>query len=71
MKFNIKLTIEIDEEERILPIVAEMHEEAVTELFQDIIYDIDGAVIRRIEVKKHESLFTNRLPKLYTQITLC
>ena len=41
MKFNIKLTIEIDEEERILPIVAEMHEEAVAELFQDIIYDIE------------------------------
>ena len=54
MKFNIKLTIEIDEEERILPIVAEMHEEAVTELFQDIIYDIDGAVIKKIEVKKYE-----------------
>ena len=35
MKFNIKLTIEIDEEERILPIVADMHEEAVTELFQE------------------------------------
>ena len=70
MKFNIKITIEIDEEERILPIVAEMHEEAVAELFQDIIYDIDGAVIRNIEVKKHELLFTNRLPKFYTQITL-
>ena len=54
MKFNIKLTIEIDEEERILRIVAEMHEEAVAEIFQDVIYDIDGAVIRKIEVKKHE-----------------
>ncbi len=29
-------------------------ENYVAELFQDIIYDIDGAVIRKIEVKKHE-----------------
>ena len=46
------MTIEIDEKEYILPIVEEMHEEAVAELFHDIIYYIDSAVIKKIEVKK-------------------
>jgi hypothetical protein len=52
MQFNIKMTVDIDEEESILPVVEDMYEEAVAELFKDIVYDIDSAVIKKIEVKK-------------------
>ena len=51
MKFDIKMTIDIDEEDNILPIAEEMYEEVVRELIQDIMYDID-AEIKKIEVKQ-------------------
>jgi len=51
MKFDIKMTIDIDEEDNILPIAEEMYEDVVRELIQDIMYDID-AEIKKIEVKQ-------------------
>jgi len=51
MKFEIKMTIDIDEEDNILPISEDMYEQAVKELIQDVVYDID-AKIKQIEVKR-------------------
>mgnify|MGYP005996322207 FL=1 len=52
MKFKVNMLIEVDEEDNILPVAEDMYEEVVTELIQDIIYDIDGADIKHIEVKQ-------------------
>jgi len=52
MKFRINMLVDIDEEDNILPVAHDMYEEVVTELIQDIIYDIDGAEIKHIEVKQ-------------------
>jgi len=52
MNFDIRMTVSIDERENILPISEEMYEEVVSELIQDIIYDIDGAEVKHIEVKQ-------------------
>ena len=52
MKFDIRMTLDVDERENILPVVEEMYEEVVTELIQDVVYDIDGAEIQQIEVKQ-------------------
>jgi hypothetical protein len=51
MKFDIRMTIDIDEEDNILPISEDMYEQAVKELIQDVVYDID-AKIKQIEVKR-------------------
>ncbi|UAW59203.1 hypothetical protein CRP603_gp36 [Roseobacter phage CRP-603] len=51
MKFDIRMTIDIDEEDNILPISEEMYEETVEKLIQDVVYDID-AEIKQIEVKR-------------------
>ena len=52
MKFNIRMTLDIDELDNILPTAEEMYEEVVAELIRDILYDIDGAEIKHIEVKR-------------------
>jgi len=52
MKFKVNMTIDVDEEDNILPVSEDMYDEVVTELIQDIIYDIDGAEIKHIEVKQ-------------------
>jgi|TARA_R110000787_G_scaffold5303_1_gene19446 hypothetical protein len=52
MKFDIRMTLDVDERDNILPIAEEMYEEVVTQLIQDMIYDIDGAEIKHIEVKQ-------------------
>jgi len=52
MNFDIRMTVSIDERENILPISEDMYEEVVSELIQDIIYDIDGAEVKHIEVKQ-------------------
>ena len=51
MKFDIRMTIDIDEEDNILPISEDMYEETVEKLIQDVVYDID-AEIKQIEVKQ-------------------
>ena len=52
MKFKVNMTIDVDEEDNILPVSEDMYEQVVTELIQDIIYDIDGAEFKHIEVKQ-------------------
>jgi len=52
MNFDIRMTVSIDERENILPISEDMYEEVVSELIVDIIYDIDGAEVKHIEVKQ-------------------
>lgn len=52
MKFRVNMLVDIDEEDNILPVAEDMYEEVVTELIQDIIYDIDGAEVKHIEVKQ-------------------
>tara|TARA_B100001093_G_scaffold250425_1_gene239909 strand:- start:172 stop:336 length:165 start_codon:yes stop_codon:yes gene_type:complete len=52
MKFDVKLLLDIDEEENILPVSEDMYEDTIKELFQYIVYDIDGAKIKRLEVKQ-------------------
>ena len=51
-KFDIKMTIDIDEEDNLLPVSEDMYEDVVKELVQYIVYDIDGAEIKRLEVKQ-------------------
>ena len=51
MKFEIRMTIDIDEEDNILPISEDMYEQTVKELIQDVVYDLD-AEIKKIEVKQ-------------------
>ena len=51
MKCDIRMTIDIDEEDNILPISEEMYEQTVKELIQDVVYDLD-AEIKKIEVKQ-------------------
>ena len=52
MQFNVRLIIDIDEEENLLPVVEDMYEDFVKDYLKDLIYDIDGANIKQIEVKK-------------------
>ena len=52
MKFRVNMLIDVDEEDNILPVAEDMYDEVVTELIQDIVYDIDGAEIKHIEVTK-------------------
>ena len=52
MKFDIRMTIDVDERDNILPTAEEMYEEVVNELIHDLIYDIDGFAIKHIEVKQ-------------------
>jgi hypothetical protein len=52
MKFKVNMTIDVDEEDNILPVAEEMYSQVVKEMIQDIIYDIDAAEIKHIEVKQ-------------------
>jgi len=52
MRFDVKMILEIDEEDNLLPISEEMYEDAIEETIRDLIYDIDGATILKIEVRK-------------------
>ena len=52
MRFDVKMILEIDEEDNLLPVSEEMYEDAIEETVRDLIYDIDGATIMKIEVRK-------------------
>jgi hypothetical protein len=52
MRFDVKLILEIDEEDNLLPISEDMYEDAIEDIVRDLIYDIDGAMILKIEVRK-------------------
>jgi hypothetical protein len=52
VRFDIKMILEVDEEDNLLPISEEMYEDAIAETVEDLIYDIDGAKLLKIEVRK-------------------
>ena len=52
MRFDVKMILEVDEEDNLLPISEEMYEDAIEETVRDLVYDIDGATILKIEVRK-------------------
>ena len=54
MKFKIHLVVEIDEEENILPIDEDSHNESIQEYIEDLIYDVDGMEIKNIKVSHYE-----------------
>ena len=52
MRFDVKMILEVDEDDNLLPVSEEMYEDAIEETVRDLIYDIDGATIMKIEVRK-------------------
>ena len=54
MKFKVFMTIDVDEEENILPVDEDNHEQAIQELVENAFYDIDGLEIKNIKVTKNE-----------------
>ena len=51
-RFDIKMVLEVDEEDNLLPVIPEMYEDAITDLVRDMIYDIDAAKLLKIEVRQ-------------------
>ena len=68
------ITIEVDDEEYPVPADGRVGEELEDSL-QEYFYDIDGANIKHIKnnygVRYDKQPITNRLPKLYSTVTLC
>ena len=58
MKFTVNMTIEVDEEENILPVNydgKEGDEQALNDILRDYLFDIDGiTLLEGVKVKKHE-----------------
>ena len=58
MKFTVNMTIEVDEEENILPANydgKEGDEQALKDILRDYLFDIDGiTLLEGVKVKKHE-----------------
>ena len=54
MKCKIFMTVDVDEEENILPVDEDNHEHDIQELVEDAFYDIDGFEIKNIKVTKNE-----------------
>ena len=58
MKFKVNMTIEVDEEENILPVNyngKEGDEQALKDILRDYLFDIDGiTLLEGVKVKKHE-----------------
>ena len=58
MKFKVNMTIEVDEEENILPVNyngKEGDEQALKAILRDYLFDIDGiTLLEGVKVKKHE-----------------
>ena len=58
MKFKVNMTIEVDEEENILPVTyngKDGDEQALKDLLRDYLFDIDGiTLLEGGKVKKHE-----------------
>jgi hypothetical protein len=51
-RFDVKMILEVDEEDNLLPVIPEMYEDAITDLIRDMIYDIDAAKLLKIEVRQ-------------------
>ena len=54
MKFKVFMTIDVDEEENILPVDEDNHEQDIQELVENAFYDIDRLEIKNIKVTKNE-----------------
>ena len=57
MKFTVNMTIEVDEEENILPVnynAKEGDEQALKDILTDNFFDIDGVKLEGVKIKKHE-----------------
>ena len=58
MKFKVNMTIEVDEEENILPVNydgKEGDDQALKDILRDYLFDIDGiTLLEGVKVKKHE-----------------
>ena len=58
MKFTVNMTIEVDEEENILPVNYNGKggdEQALKDILRDYLFDIDGiTLLEGVKVKKHE-----------------
>ena len=55
MKFTVNMTIEVDEEENILPVTyggKEGDEQALKDILRDYLFDIDDIEINSIKVTK-------------------
>ena len=48
MKFKVFMPIDVDEEENILPVDEDNHEQDIQELVENAFYDIDGFEIKNI-----------------------
>ena len=44
------MTLEVDEEENVLSVVEDGHEETIQDLIENAIFDIDGVDIKNIKV---------------------
>lgn len=51
-RFDVRLILEVDEDDNLLPVIPEMYEDAITDLIRDMIYDIDAARLLKIEVRQ-------------------
>ena len=54
MKFIVNLIVDVDEEENLLPVDEDSHNETIQETIETLIYDIDGMKINNIKVSKYE-----------------
>tara|TARA_R100000995_G_scaffold71738_1_gene40407 strand:- start:572 stop:736 length:165 start_codon:yes stop_codon:yes gene_type:complete len=54
MIFKVFTTLEVDEEENILPTDEEGYCECIQELIEDLIFDVDGIKIKNIKVTQDE-----------------
>ena len=52
MKFDVRMSIDVDEDSNILPVATDMYEEVVVTIIKDMVYDIDDVEILKIEVKQ-------------------
>jgi len=52
IRFDVKMILEVSEEDNLLPVIPEMYEDAITDLIRDMIYDIDAARLLKIEVRQ-------------------
>ena len=50
LRFKVYMTLEVDEEENVLSVVEDGHEETIQDLIENAIFDIDGVDIKNIKV---------------------
>ena len=50
LRFKVYMTLEVEEEENVLSLVEDGHEETIQDLIENWIFDIDGVDIKHIKV---------------------